>query len=104
MLSNEKEEMLFSSLVLMLHSATMQQLGKIHHPITGKPERHLEAAQDTIAILEMLKKKTTGNLNEGESQLLEQVLAEVKLNYVDEVGKPDPPAEPSATPESEKKS
>lgn len=90
--TQDTNEILFSSLVVMLHSATMQQLGKIQHPVTGKIERQLEAAQDTIALLDMLKAKTAGNLSEAEDKLLSQVIAELKLNYVDEVNKAEPPA------------
>ena len=86
----DKSQMLFSALVIMLHSAAMQQLGKVKHPITDKIERHLPAAQDTIDILDMLKSKTKGNLSVEEDRLLTQVIAELKLNYVDEAGKPDP--------------
>ena len=88
----ETNEVLFSSLVVMLHTATMQQLGKIQHPVTGKIERQLSAAQDTIALLDMLQAKTAGNLTPEENQLLTQVIAELKLNYVDEMNKPEQPA------------
>ncbi len=89
--SREKHEMLFGALVVMLHSAAMQQMGKIKHPVTGKIERDLPSAQDTIDLLDMLREKTKGNLSAEETRLLEQVIAEVKLNYVDESGKPQPP-------------
>jgi len=91
MQTDEKHPMLFSALVIMLHSAAMQQLGKIKHPVTGKVERHLPAAQDTIDMLDMLTAKTKGNLSTDEEKLLTQVVAELKLNYVDEAGKPDAP-------------
>lgn len=100
--SAEKDLMLFSSLVIMLHSAGMQQLGKIKHPVTGKVERHLPAAQDTIDILDMLKAKTKGNLSQEEDRLITQVLAELKLNYVDEANKPETPGSPPASGEGEK--
>jgi len=91
--AGEKNEMLFGALVMMLHTAVMQQLGKIKHPVTGKVERHLPSAKDTIDILDMLREKTKGNLSSEEDRLLAQVIAEVKLNYVDESGKPEPPPE-----------
>ena len=94
--SDEKNPMLFSALVIMMHTAAMQQLGKIKHPATGKIERHLPAAQDTIDILDMLKEKTKGNLSPEEERLLTQVLAELKLNYVDEARKPDPQTQSAA--------
>ncbi len=90
--SREKQEVLFSSLVIMLHAAAMQQMGKTQNPVTGKIERHLPLAQDTIDLLDMLREKTRGNLTPDEERLISQVIAEVKLNYVDEAGKPEPPA------------
>ncbi len=98
----EKHQLLFTHLVISLHSATMQQLGKLKHPLTGAVERDLNGAQGTIDMLEMLKEKTKGNLAEDESRLLTQVLHELRLNYVDEMNKPAPaegkekPAEPQA--------
>ncbi len=95
--ANDRHQILFSSLVLMFHQATMQQLGKIKNPLTDKIERDLSAAQGTIDMLEMLKVKTRGNLGEEEDRLLTSLLREVHLNYVDELNKeqagPRAPAE-----------
>jgi hypothetical protein len=76
----------------MFHSAGMQQLGKIKHPVSNTIERNLEAAQSTIDLLSMLATKTKGNLSSEEDRLLKQVLQELRLNYVDEASKP--PSEP----------
>lgn len=107
--ANEKVQFLFTQLVLMFHTATMHQLGKIKNPITGAIERDLAAAQNSIDILDMLREKTRGNLSENENRLLSTVIQELKLNYVDEANKkpepehkepPPPPA--SGSPEGEK--
>src|SRR5512143_1119738 len=107
--NNEKQQFYFSQLVLMFHTATMHQLGKIKNPMTGAIERDLAAAQNSIDVLDMLKEKTRGNLNEQEARLLSTVIQELKLNYVDEVNKkPEanqgaaPKTESSSPPESEK--
>jgi hypothetical protein len=92
----EKHQVLFTHLVISLHSATMQQLGKLKNPLSGTVERDLGGAQGTIDMLEMLREKTRGNLGEEEGRLLTQVLHELRLNYVDEMGK-QPPA-PQAAP------
>jgi hypothetical protein len=91
--SKQKNEIMFTQLILMFHTAAMQQLGKLKNPLTDTVERNMEAAQNSIDLLEMLKEKTRGNLGGDESRLLSQVLQELKLNYVDETGKPDPAAE-----------
>ena len=88
----QMNEIIFTQLVLMFHTAAMQQLGKLKNPLTDVLERNLEAAQNSIDLLEMLKEKTRGNLSAEENRLLLQVLQELKLNYVDEAGKPEPAA------------
>ncbi len=91
--AHEKHQILFSTLVLMLHQATMQQLGKMKNPLTDKIERDLGAARNTIDMLEMLEVKTKGNLDDEENRLISTLLRELRLNYVDEAKKPAPPTE-----------
>ena len=77
-----RAQALFSALVFSLHAAGMQQLGKIMNPMSGKVERDLEQAQATIEMMEMLKRKTAGNLDDYEGKLLSRLLAELQMNYV----------------------
>ena len=91
MTNEEKYQVLFMQLVMMFHTLTMHQLGKIKNPMTDKIERDLPAAQASIDMLEMLKIRTKGNLNDNEQRMLSELLKELKLNFVDEAGKPDPP-------------
>ena len=95
--TEQKNQMLFTELVVMFHAAAMQQMGKIKHPVTGNIERHLESAQNSIDLLDMLQAKTRGNLSAEEERFLKQVLQELKLNYIDEMQKPDPSAGSPAT-------
>ncbi|MGH7595524.1 MAG: DUF1844 domain-containing protein [bacterium] len=81
----QKQQALFMQLVLMFHQAAWQQLGKIPNPMTNKVERDLEQARTSIDLLDMLKARTQGNLSEDEARVLEQVLRELKLNFVDEL-------------------
>jgi hypothetical protein len=83
----QRHEIMFTQLVLMFHTAAMQQLGKLKNPVTDKVEKSLEAAQNSIDILDMLRAKMKGNLSPEEGRLLTQVLAELRLNYVDEAAK-----------------
>ena len=101
----DKNNFLFTHLVLSLHTATMQQLGKIKNPFTDKVERDLNGAQGSIDMLEMIRDKTKGNLNSDESRMIGQVLQELRLNYVDEVNKPEPAPskETDKAPETESK-
>jgi hypothetical protein len=83
----QKNEVLFMQLVLTFHSAVMQHLGKIKNPLTDKIERNLEQARLSIDMLDVIKAKTQGNLTENEKTLLERLIRESKMNYVDEVEK-----------------
>lgn len=92
--AREKNQLLFAQLVLMFHGLAMSQMGKIKNPMTDKVERDLAGAQGTIDILDMMKEKTKGNLNQEEEHFLTNMLQELKLNYVDEAGKPNPSQAP----------
>ncbi|MEK9136294.1 MAG: DUF1844 domain-containing protein [Bacteroidota bacterium] len=94
MTDQEKNQLLFMQIIMMFHTLTMQQLGKIKNPITDKPERDLSGAQSSIDLLDMLKEKTKGNLSQDEERFLVNSLKELKLNYVDEAAKPEPPPKP----------
>ncbi len=76
-------------LVLSLQAGAMHQMGKIVSPITGEIERDLDMARSTIDMLDMLEKKTKGNLTDDEAKFIAHVLYELRLNYVDEVKKSD---------------
>ena len=77
----------FFSVVLSLSSAAMQQIGKVPNPMTQKIEKNLIQAQMSIDILDMLKKKTKGNLTPKEDQMLKNTLSDLQLNYADEAAK-----------------
>ena len=85
--NSEKSKLLFTQLVVMFHTAAMQQMGKIKNPVTEKIERDLTQAQFSIDMLDMIKEKMHGNLSPDEERLIQSLLQELKLNYVDEVKK-----------------
>ena len=99
--SSEKKSFLFKRLVLTFHTAAMQQMGKLADPFSGKIIRNLEQAAISIDTLDMLFEYCGGNISEEDSNFLEHLLGELKLNYVDEVGRPDPEHE---KPDNEKNS
>ncbi len=78
-------EVSFSVYVAIMGQSAMMQLGKIVNPATGKVERDLVQAKFTIDILGMLEEKTKGNLTKEEADLLRTTLANLRLNYVEEV-------------------
>jgi hypothetical protein len=94
---SDKPNDLFLGLVASLQMSAWIALGKIVSPMTQKIERDLEQAKETIDLLGMLEEKTRGNLHADEARLLERLLYELRLNYVDEMktgfgAEPTPPA------------
>lgn len=98
-MEEDKLSQLFYSLVYSFQMQTWMSLGKIKNPVTDKVEKDMQAAQMTIDIIDMIKEKTKNNLTEQESNFIEQVLADLKLNYVHESTRPE-----STTEEEEKES
>lgn len=95
-------DVMYYQLVLSIQASVMHHLGKVMSPITGKIERDLEAARYSIDMLEMLERKTSGNLSAEEKKLLDHVLYELRINYLEESGKGDSGGPPSEqTPGSE---
>ncbi len=80
-------EMNFPSFVLSLHTSALFQFGDIADPVSKKKERNLPAVKQTIDILDMMKKKTSGNLDDDEEKLLDGILYELRMRYVKESGK-----------------
>ena len=82
-----REAALFLQLVLGLQQAAMVALGKLMNPMSGKIERNLEAARNTIDTLSAIEVRTRGNLESDEQRVLTQVLTDLRMNYLDEVKK-----------------
>ncbi len=83
----DNDTALFTGLVSMFHAAALQQLGKVLNPATANIERNLEQAQLSIDMLEMLARKMKGNLTDDEHRLLSSATRDLKIQYVEEVGK-----------------
>jgi hypothetical protein len=74
----------FYTFVLSIGSSVLVHLGDAPHPETGKPmEKNLPLAQQSIDILSMLEEKTKGNRTPEEDKLLDQLLLDLKLRYVE---------------------
>jgi hypothetical protein len=82
-----RDAALFLQLILGLQQAAMVALGKLMNPMTGKLEPNLEAAKNTIDTIGAIEARTRGNLEPDEARVLGQVLAELRMNYVDEIKK-----------------
>lgn len=73
----------FSGFVVSLASSAFVQLGLEPDPTTGqKVDAEPEFARQTIDMLALLKEKTRGNLTEDEARLLDAVLYDLRMRYV----------------------
>ena len=73
----------FTTLIMSFASASMIAMGKIPDPVTGEVFRDLAVAQQNIDIITLLHEKTKGNLTQEESEMMEHILYELRMNYVD---------------------
>jgi hypothetical protein len=72
----------FGTFVLSLGSSAIMHLGEYEHPESGKVEKDLPMAKHTIDLLSMLQEKTKGNLNAQEDKLLESLLYDLRIRFV----------------------
>jgi len=80
----ERSSFLFTHLIAMFETLALQQLGKLLNPITGEACPDVRQARITIDMLDMIREKTSGNLSPEEKRLLDAVLVELQMNYIDE--------------------
>jgi hypothetical protein len=81
----------FISLIMSLASNAAAALGMMPHPVTGETGVDLKTAKHWIDVLGMLEKKTAGNLDPQEDQMVEGLLADLRMQYVSFSGSPTPP-------------
>lgn len=72
----------FSSIVILLYFPALIQLGLMEDPGTGKIREDLVLAKRNIDLLDLLRDRTKGNLEEEEGKFLEGVLSQLKMAYL----------------------
>ncbi len=74
----------FVAFVLSLAHTAAVHFGDVPDPVSGETAQpNLPAAQQMIDILTLMEEKTRGNLTAEERQLLEQVLFELRMRFVE---------------------
>jgi len=74
----------FTGFVLSLATTAAVHFGDIADPNTGKPgELNLLAAAQMIEIISMLQEKTQGNLSDAEAKLVDDLLYELRMRFVE---------------------
>lgn len=85
----ETSAVTFVGFVLSLAHTAAVHFGDVPDPVTGQTNQpNLPAAQQMIEILALLEERTRGNLSAEERQLLEQIVYELRMRFV-EIGKGD---------------
>jgi Domain of unknown function (DUF1844) len=72
----------FLSFIMSIASNAASALGMMEHPVTHQREVDVELGKHWIDVLGMLQKKTAGNLTPKEQQMLEGLLADLRMQYV----------------------
>jgi hypothetical protein len=75
----------FATLVLSLGSSAVAYLGEEVGPGEEKLPRNVPMAKHAIDLLSVLEEKTKGNLTAEEGQLLESLLFDLRLRYVEAI-------------------
>lgn len=73
----------FATHVLSLASSAMVALGQMPPPSGETEPPDLDTAHYLIDVLGMLETKTRGNLDESESKLLQSLLYDLRVAFVD---------------------
>jgi hypothetical protein len=81
----EQQPELEASFPVFISSLGMQALlalGEIENPLTKKKEPNLNQARYIIDTIQMLQEKTSANVTKEEKQMLEDILYQLRLIYV----------------------
>jgi hypothetical protein len=74
----------FSTFIFSLNSSALVHLGIIGEPGSNCISKNLVLAKQTIDIIGMIEEKTKGNLTEDETQLMKNILHDLRMMYVKE--------------------
>ncbi len=76
----------FAAFVFSLAAGAQSALGIAPHPITGQVTKDLKQAKYTIDLLGVLQEKTKGNLSEEEAKLLQAILYDLRMRFIEAKG------------------
>ena len=76
----------FSSFIVSLATSAMMHMGEGPDPGGQSTQAELDLARQTIDVLGLLRDKTEGNLDDDEAKLLEALLYETRMKYMEKTG------------------
>jgi hypothetical protein len=80
---NDQPSITFTAFVMSLATTAAVHFGDVKDPGLGEAQTNLPGAAQMIDILSLLRDKTKGNLTDDESQLLERLLFELRMRFVE---------------------
>lgn len=79
-------EVTFTTFIMSLNTSALYHLGEIADPVTGEKQQDLMLAKHAIDTIDLLNKKTKGNLTKEEQDLIEKISYDLKLRFVNVQG------------------
>jgi hypothetical protein len=73
----------FATFVLSLSHSALVHLGDAPSPVDGRYDKNPPMARQTIDLLSLIEQKTRGNLTGEEERVLQQVLYDLQMRYVE---------------------
>lgn len=84
MSDQDRPQVSFIAFIYSLATNAAVHFGDLPDPFTNEPRKpDLEAAAQLIEIIAMLEEKTRGNLTAEERQMIDQVLFELRMRFVE---------------------
>jgi|SRR3954464_4485155 hypothetical protein len=78
----------FELLLTTLATEALVALGQVPHPVTGKTQVQHNQAKFFIDTVDVLRQKTAGNLTASEQQVIESLLHQMRLVFVQTANAP----------------
>ena len=86
-MTEPQAQLSFTAFVLSLASTAAIHFGDLPDPVSGEQtELNLDGAAQMLEILALMEQKTRGNLSAEEREVLNQVLYELRLRFVEATG------------------
>ncbi len=83
-----RDTITFASFIVGLSTEALAFLGEMPNPATGERQADLKAAEQIIDIIGILREKTRGNLDSDEESLMDAILFDLRMKYVEKARSP----------------
>jgi hypothetical protein len=82
-MSDQPQGVSFTAFVMSLATTAAVHFGDLPDPSGGQASADLQSARQMIDILAMLQEKTRGNLSDDESRLVEDLLYDLRMRFLE---------------------